>query len=43
MKLGAITEDYSREKRSSNEQLNCDDDSFNFEDIPLEIMYSIWQ
>ena len=35
MKLGGITGDYSTEESSSNEDLNCDDDSFNFEDIPL--------
>ena len=35
MKLGAIAGDYSTEESSSNEDLNCDDDSFNFEDIPL--------
>ena len=33
MKVGDIREDYSREESSSNEDLNCDDDSFNFEDI----------
>ena len=35
MKLGATAEDYSRDESSSNEYLNCDDDSFNFEDVPL--------
>lgn len=33
MKLGTIAEDYSREESSSDEDLNCDDDSFNFKDI----------
>ena len=34
LKLAAIAEDYSREESSSNEDLDCDEDSFNFEDIP---------
>ena len=33
MKLGAIAGNYSTEESSSNE--DCDDDSFNFKDIPL--------
>ena len=35
MKLGAIKEDYRREESSSDEDLSCDDDSFNFKDISL--------
>ena len=34
LKLAAIAEDYSRQESSSNEDLDCDEDSFNFEDIP---------